>query len=528
MSSPSFRLERTIYHADAIALLERLPDASYELVYLDPPFPQTGKFLYDSSKRPKLRDLNATLHEAMTLYAKVFLQVRRVLKPTGNLFVQLEPTSHGLTRVLLDAVFGRENFEREIVWIPRGKTAINQQHETISWYRRGTGNVKNDFRALTPEEVEAQTRHADDRGPYRHISLMVPARAGNSFQWRGYLPPDGQSWRFSRERLDQLEASGEIEHVVGARLPRQKQYLAELRVPVGSVWTDIASEAFVQKSGLFATTPLALAERMMQVGSNPGDRVLDPFCGTGTMLVAAERLGRSWTGGDASVLAVEETERRLRAECAVGLHVGTSEELKRSGAVVHAIGSVAVERLVEELAPAENSPLRGRYRLGEVLAVEEVREVEFKEVKGPKPMDAIRNTVDEYVVAFLNEGSGGRIFWGVADDGRVVGVVLDRSQRDEVRRVVTEKLATIQPPIPAGSYGIACHRVEGCAPEEERFVVEVRVPQVATTTLYFTGGAAAWVKTDGGKLRLGGLQIIDEILRRSRVRLEESAAESIE
>lgn len=528
MSLPPVELERTVYHADALALLERLPDASYELVYLDPPFPHTG-FLIPPSERPGPRNLDTTLHEAMALYAKVFLQVRRVLTPSGNLFIQLEPASHGLTRVLLDVVFGRENFEREIVWIPRAKaTGAHQQHETISWYRRGPGNVKNDSRPLTPEEVKERTNRSDDRGPYGLMDLTSPARTDNSFEWRGYLPPVGRGWRFLQERLDQLDAAGEIEHVSGRRMPFQKRYLAELKVPIGSVWTDIAPEALHQKSGLPSTTPLVLAERIIQVGSNQGDRVLDPFCGTGTTLVAAERLNRLWTGGDASPLAVEVTERRLRAECATGPRVRTREDLGRSGVTVHAAGSIAIERLVEELAPSGNSPLQGRYRLGQVLVVEEGREVEFKEVKGSNPVEAIKSKVDQYVVAFLNNGSGGRILWGVADDGRVVGVALDRRQRDEVRRVVTEKLAVIQPPIPVGSYVITCQSVEGCAADEELFVVEVRVPQVAMSTLYFTGSTEAWIKTDGGKLRLGGLQIIDEILRRSRAQPDGRADESVE
>lgn len=156
-----------------------------------------------------------------------------------------------------------------------------------------------------------------------------------------------------------------------------------------------------------------------------------------------------------------------------------------------------------------------RFVLGEKVLSDELRDNEFKEVKGANPVDAIKNTADEYVVAYLNS-CGGRILWGIRDsDGVCVGVQLSYEQRDRVRREVVSKLKEIKPSIDPSQYRITLHRVvEGGSYKDDLFVVEVCVPSVPNSEPYYTGGNECFVRLDGVKKKLSGPELTDWIRRR--------------
>lgn len=155
------------------------------------------------------------------------------------------------------------------------------------------------------------------------------------------------------------------------------------------------------------------------------------------------------------------------------------------------------------------------------VSVEETRYYEFKEIKGAKPVNTIKNTCDEYVVAFLNSG-GGRIYWGIRDSDRVViGVKLSYRERDRLRRVITDQLNNIKPPISPAAYQVNLHPVlnENQEPIEDCYVVEIVVPKPLSDDLYCTGSNEVYLKTDSGKKKLSIPEIQDEVLRR-KSRLE--------
>ena len=159
-----------------------------------------------------------------------------------------------------------------------------------------------------------------------------------------------------------------------------------------------------------------------------------------------------------------------------------------------------------------------RFILNRPIPIDETRHCEFKEVKGVNAIAAIKNAVDEYVVAFLN-AEGGRIYWGIRDaDKTVVGVRLDPGERDELRRKVTDQLVKIQPPIAPTEYRIGLNPIfssdDRPVPIPDLFVVEVVVPR-GSALLYFTGGNEPFVKTDAGKKKLSGLELMDEVVRRA-------------
>lgn len=162
------------------------------------------------------------------------------------------------------------------------------------------------------------------------------------------------------------------------------------------------------------------------------------------------------------------------------------------------------------------------FKKGLPILLEENCYYEFKEVKGKNPKDAIKNTADEYAVAFLNS-EGGSIYWGVRNTDRIVtGVSLEYEERDEVRRVVNEKLDQIQPAIAPTLFKIPFHPVldtNSSEPINNLYVVELAVPKANTKDLYFTGGNEAFVKTDGGKKKLTGPQLTAEVVKRMSQKL---------
>ncbi len=154
--------------------------------------------------------------------------------------------------------------------------------------------------------------------------------------------------------------------------------------------------------------------------------------------------------------------------------------------------------------------------LGQPVPLEETRHVEFKELSGKSPADSIKNTADEYAVAYLNR-EGGKIYWGVRNSDRAaVGVKLDYAQRDAVRRVVSEKLSQIRPPVPISAFSCEFHPVRDDAGHftPDLYVCELEVPKGSDRELYATGGGEVFVKTDGGKRKLDVQQIIAEATRR--------------
>lgn len=167
------------------------------------------------------------------------------------------------------------------------------------------------------------------------------------------------------------------------------------------------------------------------------------------------------------------------------------------------------------MQPAFPSPQFERaFVLGQVVASEESRTVEFKEVKASSVVKIIANLADEYAVAFLNS-EGGSIFWGIRDEDRVVvGVHLSSQQRDELRRVVTDKLNSIQPPLDPTRFRIELHPVSGEAVAPDTFVVELSVPASGSTSPYFTAGNQAYVRLDAANKKLNGQQLIDWIKNR--------------
>ena len=213
------------------------------------------------------------------------LEMRRVLKPTGSLYLHCDPTASHYLKELLDAVFGRRNFRNEIVWHYSGwnrklKRHFNARHDVLLFYSKRNAPVF--FSYAEPWESEEE-----------YVKLRKQ-KVRTDEQGRKYVLSDAGSGKRVERFLSDAMAYGK---------------------PVSDVWIlDKVNNSASEGYGYPTQKPLALYERVIQASSHPGDMVLDPFCGCATTLVAAERLNRQWAGIDIWNKAHDAVIDRLRQE----------------------------------------------------------------------------------------------------------------------------------------------------------------------------------------------------------------------
>ena len=225
---------------------------------------------------------------------------------------------------MLDGVFGKENYKNEIIWkrinakgnVQRKFGAI---HDVLLVYPKSLGGElwNQLYRPLNTQYVTKTYRHIE-KETGRLYSLadltasMQRASTGQIYEWRGKRPPLTRCWVYAKDKMEELEKQGRIIYSKTG-YPRYKSYLDEnLGEKLPDIWDDI-SPAFGNESlGYPTQKPLALLERIIRASSNEGDIVLDPFCGCGTAVHAAQKLNRQWIGIDVTHLAISLIEKRLR------------------------------------------------------------------------------------------------------------------------------------------------------------------------------------------------------------------------
>ena len=304
----------TLFSCDALILLERLPSEVVTLAYLDPP--------WNTAKSRELSD-----EQYASYLSKVVQQVRRILTDQGNLLVHWSPTSPLDVRLVMNQAFGDQP-KYEIIWhrkiVGFDNRKPNVDNEFIMVYSKADEPIYNPiYRSLTNDE-KAIYSLMDERGLFRGADLTMPFdRPVAQFTWRGYQPPPRRSWRFPLDKLEALALDNRIYFPASGGIPRTKQYLADHPgVEIGTTWEDIPSVATYsrERTGYASQKPLSLMGRIVQLASNAGDQILDPFCGSGTTLVAAQLLNRHWWGADNSVEAHQIVVDRLVTIC--GLEAG--------------------------------------------------------------------------------------------------------------------------------------------------------------------------------------------------------------
>jgi len=276
----------------------------------------------------------------LVMMAPRLVELHRVLQPTGSLYLHCDPTASHYLKVMLDVIFGARNFRNEIVWKRTGAHGGAKRwgpvHDIILFYTKNDQYLWNRvYEPLDKDYIEGFYRYTDERGRYQLVSLTgAGVTKGDSGKpWRGVDPTQvGRHWAVPQplveqlvgkeraqqmsvqEKLDLLDSAGYIVWPARGRVPRYKRYLEMSEGnPIQDVITDIQPIGAHARERLGYPTqkPIALLERIIQASSNEGDIVLDPFCGCGTAIVAAQKLNRRWIGIDITHLAIALIKYRL-------------------------------------------------------------------------------------------------------------------------------------------------------------------------------------------------------------------------
>jgi site-specific DNA-methyltransferase (adenine-specific) len=353
----------TLYYGDNLQVLrDHIKDESVDLVYLDPPFNsnanynvlfrspageqshaqievfedtwhwnQTAEHAFDDVMRSGngevaeiLRAFRSFLRENdimayLTMMAVRLLELHRVLKPTGSLYLHCDPTASHYLKVLLDAVFGAPRFLNEIIWQRTGAhndaKRFGRVTDTILLFSKTSNYTFNpQFAEYTPEYIEERYRYLDPDGRrfWANTATSPNPRPNMMYEWKGCAsPPNG--WRFERTTMERMEKENRL-YYSKSGMVYVKNYLDEQKGRAAqNLWSDIAmSKSGAERLGYPTQKPVELLERIVAASSNPGDVVLDSFCGCGTTIHAAEKLGRKWIGIDVTHLAISLIEKRLK------------------------------------------------------------------------------------------------------------------------------------------------------------------------------------------------------------------------
>ncbi|HEY5207287.1 MAG TPA: DNA methyltransferase, partial [Roseiarcus sp.] len=256
----------------------------------------------------------------LAMMAVRLLELHRVLKPTGSLYLHCDPTASHYLKILLDAIFGKLNFRNEIVWrraMPKwhAYSRFPSTHDVILSYNKGSTSLWNAL-YLDYNSSYIKSHYSNiEEGTGRRYQLdntlnPNPNRPNLTYEWNGHK----RVWRWTREKMQKLHDEGRLIYT-SSGMPRYKRYLDEMPgAPVTDFWDDIPpiNSQADERLGYPTQKPLALLERIIAASSNEGDVVLDPFCGCGTTVHAAQKLKRQWIGIDVTHLAIALIERRLK------------------------------------------------------------------------------------------------------------------------------------------------------------------------------------------------------------------------
>jgi len=353
----------TLYYGDCLEVMEKfLADESIDLIYLDPPFNSNADYniIFGKQRNGKPAQVTAfgdtwrwggrgtedavliagalkhPAHVAVSAFmtllgecgmmaylgymAQRLVVMHSKLKDTGTLYLHCDTTASHYLKVLLDSVFGPQNYLNEISWLrsqPKSHAKVNLSRcrDLILRYGKGPNTVFNKvYGEYDPDYVMKFYRHTDEDGRRYQLADLTnpnPARPNLTYEFMGVH----RVWRWTRERMEEARQEGRIVQSKPGAVPRYKRYLDEMRgQPVTDNWDDIEHLHGSNKEKLPYPTqkPVALLERILDLSSNPGDLVLDPFCGCGTTIVAAEKLSRRWVGIDISPVAIDVMTRERR------------------------------------------------------------------------------------------------------------------------------------------------------------------------------------------------------------------------
>ncbi len=357
----------TLYYGDCLDWMQRWDDQSVDLIYLDPPFNSKADYnilysarggadaqyrafsdtwawdeaaadryaAYEGAPARRAHDAIVGLRHAigpsgmlayLTYMAERLEHMHRLLKPTGSIYLHCDPTASHYLKIVMDAIFGVPNFRSEIGWKrtsshndgAQGRRQFGRVLDRVLYYSRGDGWAWNPlYTPYDDQYVDGFYRYVEeDTGRRYRLSDMTgrggAAKGNPQYEVLGVT----RYWAYSRERMQRMIDEGRVVQTAPGRVPAYKRYLDEAKGrPLQDLWTDIGpiGAQAKERMGYPTQKPRALLERIIEASSNPDDLILDPFCGCGTTIEAAQRLGRQWAGIDISSFAIDLIrEKRLK------------------------------------------------------------------------------------------------------------------------------------------------------------------------------------------------------------------------
>jgi DNA modification methylase len=354
-----------LYYGDNLDVLRRhVEDESVDLVYLDPPFNSNASYnvlfaerdgtsaasqikafedtwkwdegaarmyeeIVESGGRVSqaIRAFRTLLGDSdmmayLAMMAPRLIELRRVLKPAGSLYLHCDPSASHYLKILMDAVLGPDQFRNEVIWKRTSAHSSAKRygpvHDVILFYGRSDAMLWVGGRqAYEPEYIQQRYKRGGDR-PWRDENVTgAGIRHGETGQvWRGFdVTAKGRHWAYPPSELDKMDAEGRIYWPAKKTgWPREKIFLDEAEgISLQDVWTDVfpINSQAQERLGYPTQKPEALLERIIRASSNEGDTILDPFCGCGTTIAAAQKLNRGWIGIDITNLAITLIRSRL-------------------------------------------------------------------------------------------------------------------------------------------------------------------------------------------------------------------------
>ena len=363
-------MKNTLYYGDNLEILRKkhIPDESVDLIYLDPPFNSnrdynvifkeaTGEeseaqlqafsdsWHWTAKTQETLEELTETApsklvdlingfinvlgHNDVTAYLVMMairlVELHRVLKPTGSLYLHCDPTASHYLKILLDTVFGKTNFRNEIVWkrtsAHSDSKTLGNAHDILLFYTKTNKFIWNkQYQPYSDDYIRSHYRYVDKDGRrYRTDNLTATSLSGGGYkyEWNGVT----KIWRCPKETMQELHKKGRLHYTKSGGV-EYIRYLDEMPgTPLQDLWDDLApiNSQAKERLGFPTQKPVALLERIIQASSNEGDVVLDPFCGCGTTIIAAQKLKRRWIGIDITHLAISLMKYRLHDTFGTGV-----------------------------------------------------------------------------------------------------------------------------------------------------------------------------------------------------------------
>lgn len=361
-----------LYFGDNLDVLRRyIPDESVDLIYLDPPFNSNRNYSVIFNRNGATDDEAAAQIEAfedtwrwttstdeqldafrdggpgravdtLTAFLSMLgkndamaylvnmapriVELHRVLKSTGSLYLHCDSTMSHYLKVLLDSIFDARNFRNEIIWKRttgvKGNSGQGARHygrstDTILYYvKTKDAPYYQQYSAYSEDNIAKQFKYVEEETGRRY-SLDPIDGPGGASKGNAYYELMGVSgyWRYSKEVMDKLVSDGRIIQTKPGNKPRRKKYLDEGKgVSVSNLWADLPNlqASSAEALGYPTQKPLSLLERIIETSSRPGDVILDPFSGCGTAVDAAQKTGRRWIGIDVTYISIDLMVKRLQ------------------------------------------------------------------------------------------------------------------------------------------------------------------------------------------------------------------------